>query len=198
MAAAPGETLPLYPEPTHTFAGPHYLEVEVDGRKYSPTCKRPGAPRRALTVWDAISDLPPIRSGHDDPSIRYRGEPKSHLQRQFRAGSGDSVEDHISKSVNSVAQERMNRIPTTPGSDWRDLPNMSVLTEDGRMAKKLNYPYHRPDGSKGVCSCFMADGRRANYCDQDDRQSDTLIPWSVPHTADRHNNWKEVYGRAPW
>ena len=116
----------------------------------------------------------------------------------FRAKNGDSVEDHISKTVNSVAQERMNRIPTTPGSDWRDLPNISALAEDGRMAKKLNYRYRKDDGSKGVCSCFMAEGRRANYCDQDDRQSDTLIPWSVPHTADRHNNWKEVYGRAPW
>ena len=198
LAAAPGQTLPLYPEPTHTFSGPHYLEVEVDGRKYSPTCKRPGAPRRALTVWDAIGDLPAIRSGHDDPSIMYGGEPKSHLQRMFRANNGASVEDHISKTVNSVAQERMNRIPTTPGSDWRDLPNISSLAEDGRMAKKLNYRYRKDDGSKGVCSCFMADGRRANYCDQDDRQSDTLIPWSVPHTADRHNNWKEVYGRAPW
>ena len=198
LAAAPGETLPLYPEPMHTFAGPHYLEVEVDGRKYSPTCKRPGAPRRALTVWDAISDLPPIRSGHDDPSIRYGGGPKSHLQRLFRANNGDRVEDHVSKTVDSVAQERINRIPTTPGSDWRDLPNMNVIAEDGRTVNKLNYPYHRPDGSKGVCSCFAAHGSGKAYCDQDDRQSDTMIPWSVPHTADRHNNWKEVYGRAPW
>ena len=81
MAAAPGEVLPLYPEPLHTFAGPHYLEVEVDGRKYAPTNVRPGAPRRALTVWDAISDLPAIPSGHDTIVSRYNQDPLTHLQR---------------------------------------------------------------------------------------------------------------------
>jgi len=111
---------------------------------------------------------------------------------------GATVEDHICKNVTSLNQERINRIPKTPGSDWRDLPNMSALCPDGKMAKKLNYPYNKSDGSKGVCSCNVASERRMNYCDQDDRQSDTLIPWSVPHTADRHNNWKEVFGRAPW
>lgn len=95
MASAPGQTLPLFPEPIHTFSGPHFLEVKVDGCKYSPTCKRLGAPRRALTVWDAISDLPAICS---ESSIKYGAEPRSHLQRMLRS-EGASVEDHIVKSV---------------------------------------------------------------------------------------------------
>ena len=198
LAAAPGEVLPLYPEPLHVFAGPHYLEVEVDGRKYSPTNQRPGAARRALTVWDAISDLPEIESGHHDLVSQYPQPPLTHLQKMFRLRTNNTVEDHISKSVNSINQERISRIPTTPGSDWRDLPNITTVCEDGRWAKKLNYPYDKADGSKGVCSCNVGTERRRNYCDQDDRQMDTLIPWSVPHTADRHNNWKEVFGRAPW
>ena len=98
LAAAPGQTLPRFPEPTHTFSGPHFLEVKVDGRKYSPTCKRPGAPRRALTVWDAIGDMPAISS---ESSVKYGGEPKSHLQRMLRSGGASaSVEDHKVKSVN--------------------------------------------------------------------------------------------------
>ena len=142
LAAAPNQNLPGFPKPLHTFAGPHYLEVVVDGRKYSPTCKWPGAPRRALTVWDTISDLPPIHSGHDDPSISYGSEPRSHLQRLFRAGSGASVEDHISKSVTPLVQERFNQIPTTPGADWRDLPNvyipgMFALRSSDRKLKEL-------------------------------------------------------------
>ena len=32
-------TLASFPKPLHTFARPHYLEMVVDGRKYSPTCK---------------------------------------------------------------------------------------------------------------------------------------------------------------
>jgi len=62
----------------------------------------------------------------------------------------------------------------------------------------MRYPYTMKDGTKGVCSCNVAYEMRRNYCDQDDKQSDTMIPWSIPHTAERHNNWKEVYGRAPW
>ena len=108
MASAPGYKLPSFPKPLHTFAGPHYLEVEVDGRKYSPTCKWLGAPRRAVTVWDAISDLPPILSGHDDPS------------------DSGAPEDHVCKLVSPLTQARIERIPTLPGSDWRDLPNIYV------------------------------------------------------------------------
>ena len=110
LAAAPGETLPLFPEPMHTFAWPHYLEVKVDGRKYSPTCKRPVPPRRALSVWDCISDLPPIQSGHDDP-LRYGGGPQSHLQSLLRANKGDVVEDHISKNVGSLVSGLIVRKP---------------------------------------------------------------------------------------
>ena len=35
--------------------------------------------RRALTCWDAISDLPPIPAGHDQLNIAYNTEPQSHV-----------------------------------------------------------------------------------------------------------------------
>ena len=137
IAAAPGETLPLFPAPLHTFAGPEITPVSIDGRKYVPTNSRSrsGAPRRALTVWDAISDLPPIPSGYDSNVSRYLHQPLSHLQQLFRHQNDVFVDDHVSKDVNPLCQERINRIPKTPGSDWRDLPNIS-----GARAKKLRYP----------------------------------------------------------
>ena len=95
----------------------------------------------------------------------------------------------------------MNRIPTTPGSDWRDLPNKSIIAEEGKVALKLNYRYQRPDGSKGVCSCFMvdADRRKGDYCEPDDRQTNTLIPWAAAHIAHRNKTIRpQFYGRAPW
>ena len=94
---------------------------------------------------------------------------------------------------------RINRIPTTPGSDWRDLPNKSIIAEDGKVALKLNYCYKRSDGSKGVCSCFMVDRRKGNYCDPDDRQRNTLIPWAAAHATNRNTSMNhKFYGRAPW
>ena len=102
--------------------GPHFQEIVLDGRSYSTTSKRPGAPRRALTCWDSISDLPPIPSGHDQISIPYQADPRSHLQRNFRKRA-NVLTDHITKPLNPLQQERINLIPTDPGADWRDLPN---------------------------------------------------------------------------
>ena len=192
-AAAPGQRLPLDPEPVYNFCGTHFLEVDIDGRRYTTTTSRPGAPRRGLTVWDTISDLPPISSGHDRDLISYGGPPRSHLQRMFRHSKQEEVRDHITKEVNSLAQERINHIPTTPGSDWRDLPNKATRLEDGRAIQKLHYAYQMEDGTSRICSCSVS-----GECDQDDKQTDTFMPWAFPHTADRHNHWKEVMGRAPW
>lgn len=46
---------------------------------------------------------------------------------------------------------------------------------------------------RGVCAC--ASGRT---CDSIDRQFYTLIPWCLPHTGNRHNNWAGLYGRLEW
>mgnify|MGYP002628180812 CR=1 FL=1 len=136
LAAAPGEKLPIYPEPLHNFPGPHFQEIEVDGRKYSTTCSRPGAPRRALTCWDAISDLPVIPAGHDKVTMDYSSEPQSQMQRRFRSCSRQ-LEDHITKSLNSLQQERIRMVPTDPGADWRDIPNQRRSLDDGRETRWL-------------------------------------------------------------
>ena len=51
-----------------------------------------------------------------------------------------------------------------------------------------------PNGDlRGVCSC--AEGKA---CDPADRQFNTLVPWCLPHTGNRHNNWAGLYGRLEW
>jgi DNA (cytosine-5)-methyltransferase 1 len=108
---------------------------------------------------------------------------------------GSQLEDHICKDVNALSLERIRNIPTT---DWRDLPNISVKLDDGRVTKKLDYPYKKVDGSVGVCSCSLSTKERKHSCEADDKQSETMIPWFLPHTADRHSNWQGVFGRVPW
>ena len=49
------------------------------------------------------------------------------------------------------------------------------------------------DDLRGVCSC--AGGKP---CDPADRQFNTLVPWCLPHTGNRHNNWAGLYGRLEW
>jgi hypothetical protein len=48
-------------------------------------------------------------------------------------------------------------------------------------------------GLRGVCGC--ADGKT---CDPMDKQYNTMIPWCLPHTGNRHNHWAGLYGRLEW
>ncbi len=43
--------------------------------------------------------------------------------------------------------------------------------------------------------CLIALGKP---CDPADRQFNTLIPWCLPHTGNRHNHWAGLYGRLEW
>ena len=54
-----------------------------------------------------------------------------------RDAQSQVLRDHICKDMNALVLERMRHIPTAPGSDWRDLPNISVKLNSGDYAKVL-------------------------------------------------------------
>lgn len=47
------------------------------------------------------------------------------------------LRDHVCKKMAPLVEARMANIPTAPGSDWRDLPNIAVRLNDGKMTGKL-------------------------------------------------------------
>ncbi|XP_006875222.1 PREDICTED: DNA (cytosine-5)-methyltransferase 1 [Chrysochloris asiatica] len=204
LAAAPGEKLPLFPEPLHVFAPRAcQLSVVVDDKKFVSNITRlSSGPFRTITVRDTMSDLPEVRNGASALEISYNGEPQSWFQRQLRGTQYQPIlRDHICKDMSALVAARMRHIPLAPGSDWRDLPNIEVRLSDGTMTKKLCYTYHdRKNGRsssgalRGVCSCVEA----GKTCDQLARQFNTLIPWCLPHTGNRHNHWAGLYGRLEW
>lgn len=204
LAAAPGEKLPLFPEPLHVFAPRAcQLSVVVDDKKFVSNITRlSSGPFRTITVRDTMSDLPEIRNGASAPEISYNGEPQSWFQRQLRGSHYQPIlRDHICKDMSPLVAARMRHIPLAPGSDWRDLPNIEVPLSDGTLAKKLRYTFHDKKNGRsssgalrGVCSCV--DGGKA--CDPTARQFNTLIPWCLPHTGNRHNHWAGLYGRLEW
>ena len=49
---------------------------------------------------------------------------------------------------------------------------------------------------RGVCTC--KNGKEGLSCDPRDKQGNTLIPWCLPHTANRHNQWAGLYGRLEY
>ncbi|KAJ8369806.1 hypothetical protein SKAU_G00098340 [Synaphobranchus kaupii] len=203
LAAAPGEKLPRYPEPLHVFAPRACsLSVVVDEKRYvSNVTRGNGGVYRTITVRDTMSDLPEIRNGASALEISYNGEPQSWFQRQIRGAQYQPIlRDHICKDMSALVAARMRHVPLAPGSDWRDLPNIEVRLRDGTTTKKLRYTHSDKKNGRsvsgalrGVCAC--AGGKP---CDPADRQFNTLIPWCLPHTGNRHNHWAGLYGRLEW
>ena len=85
---------------------------------------------------------------------------------------------------------------------WRDLD--VILTHGQKVSLNFLFVriYSHPDkrngksssgNLRGVCSCVAG-----KACDPTDRQFNTLIPWCLPHTGNRHNHWAGLYGRLQW
>ena len=203
LATAPREVLPQFPEPLHTFSPRSgSLIAQVGDRKYvSNITRHSSAPLRTITVRDTMSDLPVIKNGHSKFEMSYQSEAQSHFQRLIRGRNQHAMLfDHICKDMSPLVEARMNYIPLNPGSDWRDLPNSVVKLSDGTCTKLLRYEHRDKKQGKsstgalrGVCSCASG-----GSCDPMDRQFNTLIPWCLPHTGNRHNNWAGLYGRLDW
>ena len=79
---------------------------------------------RTITVRDCMSDLPQIRNGDQKEVMTYEIEAETHFQRKIRKNTNGELRDHICKKMNALVEARMSLIPTYPGSDWRDLPNI--------------------------------------------------------------------------
>lgn len=138
FAAAPGYKLPLYPEHTTVFSRRACsLMTNIDGKRFITNNQWDvSAPRRTCTIHDAMSDLPEISSGANTIEIEYGSAPETHFQRMVRSRDVSAkLRDHICKTMAPLVQERICRIPTAPGSDWRDLPNVSVTLSDGTKCK---------------------------------------------------------------
>lgn len=140
FAAAPGYKLPQYPQPTHVFSKRAcMLRVTIDGKHYINNLNyNESAPKRTCTIRDAMSDLPVIPNGATTLEIDYGTLPETSFQQMMRKKNEKRLRDHICKNMAPLIFARICRIPTTPGSDWRDLPNISVTLSDGTKSKVIS------------------------------------------------------------
>merc|ERR1719192_650976 len=97
-----------------------------------------------VTVRDAISDLPPT-DGQRKRTRSYSCAPLTSYQRLLRKDSRE-LRYHYSRELSLLNQKRIQLVPTTPGSDWRCLPNTEVELEDGTMARRLEYQHRDTTG----------------------------------------------------
>ena len=145
LAAAPGEELPLLPEPQTCFAK-STLHVTIGDTSYGSNCRwGEEAPYRTITVRDCMSDLPSIGRRNEDV-VSYGQDPVSDFQRSMRRGVPDNgLRDHVRKIMSCLVDKRIEYVPKEPGADWRDLPNIVVKLADGTYTDKLVYRYYYKD-----------------------------------------------------
>lgn len=88
-----------------------------------------------LTVWDAISDLPPLKNGEGEEVVNYRLPPQSDYQKAIRDGA-QMVFNHVAPSLGAVNLERLKYIPE--GGSWRDIPQ-ELLPAGMKRARRSDH-----------------------------------------------------------
>jgi DNA (cytosine-5)-methyltransferase 1 len=75
--------------------------------------------RRHLTVWDAISDLPPVPAGGGAEETGYQNAPETDYQRRVR-GASLVLWDHQATPLPQVHLDLVRHV--AEGQTWRDIP----------------------------------------------------------------------------
>jgi DNA (cytosine-5)-methyltransferase 1 len=88
-----------------------------------------------VTVWDAISDLPPLENGGGDEVVNYTSPPQSEYQIAIRNGA-QMVFNHIAPSLGAINLERLKHIPE--GGSWRDIPQ-ELLPAGMKRARRSDH-----------------------------------------------------------
>lgn len=122
------------PEPTHyatgraNFRGGRTLTFQLthaDREQLAP----------AVTVWQAIGDLPELEMGEGAETIEYAAKAKSEYARNIRNPEGITF-NHFAAILARQNAERMKFVK--PGGSWRDIPHR-LLPKGMQRARKSDH-----------------------------------------------------------
>ncbi|WP_395061156.1 DNA cytosine methyltransferase [Paraburkholderia silvatlantica] len=106
--------------------------------------------RPAVTVGDAIDDLPTLKMGEGAEVIGYTTEPHSPYAEVMQNPAGVTY-NHVAAKLSKQNVERMKHVP--PGGSWRDIPH-ELLPKGMQRARKSDhtkrYGRLRRDGLSGT------------------------------------------------
>ena len=149
IAGSQFQPAPDAPEPTHfatgraNFRGGRTLTLQ-------PLPLERQKLKEAVTVADAISDLPRLEMGQGDEIIQYDRKPKSEYARSMRNGDRQTY-NHYAAVLAPQNVERLKHI--RPGGSWRDIP-FELLPKGMKRARKSDhtkrYGRLRADGLAGT------------------------------------------------
>ncbi|MBS1570689.1 MAG: DNA cytosine methyltransferase [Bacteroidetes bacterium] len=112
------DSIPTHPAPTHyATARANFKGGRSLANSLGPLDRLTLIP--AVTVQQAISDLPRLELGEGAEEMAYDRRPESVFARMMREGS-DRLYNHFSAQLSQQNRARMSFIP--PGGNWTDIP----------------------------------------------------------------------------
>jgi DNA (cytosine-5)-methyltransferase 1 len=131
------DPLALYPPPDHNSDVRANFTSVLNGHSLvvRPPKELQGSLKRAVTVWDAISDLPAIENGGGEQESKYATKATGELQKILRMGSKKLL-NHKSAGLGQANLVRLPHIPA--GGSWRDIPH-ELLPEGMKRARRSDH-----------------------------------------------------------
>ena len=89
----------------------------------------------AVTVGEAIRDLPRLNMGEGAEEVGYTSDANSEYARRLRSSDGVTF-NHVAAKLSKQNIERMQHVP--PGGSWRDIPH-ELLPRGMQQARKSDH-----------------------------------------------------------
>ncbi|KAI8929735.1 hypothetical protein BC831DRAFT_547452 [Entophlyctis helioformis] len=188
-----GCPLPAFPQPTHCFSKKGSLTVkfpkEAGGGVYNPVTRTGGhAPHPPVTVWDAISDLPPFE--YCNPHFSYKKSRGLHDTPDVEPAEGVETY-HVNRDTTHDYVGRMEQPYTHgPRSEYQRM----IRGGDDEAPLVANH-VTRKFNDENVERIYCVEMRA--YADHHSLP-EFLRPWcltSKDSAASRNNGWKGLFGR---
>ncbi|XP_013583495.1 PREDICTED: putative DNA (cytosine-5)-methyltransferase CMT1 [Brassica oleracea var. oleracea] len=158
--AQPTEKLPPYPLPTHETLAKGLTPTEFEEIQVGYSQGNLLQLEKALTLADAISDLPPATNYEKNDERKYDTKPQSNFQKFIRLSRAESIlpldggdasksrllYDHQPLELNDDDLERVCQIVKKKGANFRDLPGV-IVDEDNKV--KFDPSVERPKLKSG-------------------------------------------------
>lgn len=123
-----------HPEPTHFASG--RANFRGGGTMtFQPTAQDRPCLIPAVTVQQAIADLPRLMRGEGAETVGYTMEPHSAFAHQIRNPDGVTF-NHVAAKLSRQNIERMKHVQ--PGGSWRDIP-FELLPKGMQRARRSDH-----------------------------------------------------------
>lgn len=109
-------------------------------------------PQQQVTVWNAISDLPPVNGSGGEEVIPYRRKPRTDFQKEIRRGS-DLIHNHRGHQLTPPMIRRIRSVPE--GGNWRDIPRQLLPAGMKRARKSDHTKRYGRLARKGLSSTIL-------------------------------------------